>query len=244
MTVLLTGETGTGKTHLARLLHHSCRRQGQRLVEVSCGTFSARELASELFGHVRGAFPGAHRDHTGKLGSAGQGTILLDQVDALTQEQQAQLLRVLETGEYEPVGGTETRHCQARVIASCKVNLEEAVMRREFRQDLYFRLRVLELPLPPLRQRAEDIGPLVCGMLAHFGKGCSKETLTVSGAALASLQAYPWPGNIRQLRHVVGQAVAASSATEILKEHLPHPVRDWPSLPPEGESSPAAASRP
>src|SRR5262245_35303004 len=138
LTVLLTGETGTGKTHLAHLIHTHSLRKNHRLVVVSCGALSSRELASELIGHVRGAFPGADRDQAGKFGTAGQGTILLDEVDALGLEQQAQLLRVLETGEFEPVRSTQTRQCQARILASSKLDLERAVARGKFRPDLYY----------------------------------------------------------------------------------------------------------
>jgi two-component system response regulator HydG len=226
LTVLLTGETGTGKTHLAHLIHTHSRRKDHRLLVVSCGALSARELASELFGHARGAFPGADRDQPGKFRTAGQGTILLDEVDALGLEQQAQLLRVLETGEFEPVGSTQTRHCQARVLASSKLDLERAVARGKFRPDLYYRLRVLPLPLPPLRERPEDIGPLTRSLVAHFGKELGKGLRSLDPAALEDLKAFPWPGNIRQLRNIVQQGVLASTGSRLLRQHLPLPIRE------------------
>jgi DNA-binding NtrC family response regulator len=240
MTTLLTGETGTGKTRLARVIHDHSRRKDQRLLVVSCGALSPRKLASELFGHVRGAFPGADRDQPGKMGAAGQGTILLDEVDALALEQQTQLLRILETGEYEPVGATQTRQCQARVIASSKRDLEEAVLRGQFRQDLYYRLRVLTLHLPPLRERPEDIDPLVRSMMGQFGKELGKGLTSLSMTTLTALQTFPWPGNIRQLRHVVQQAMLACTGPELLTQHLPLPVREWAASTREPVTRPAA----
>jgi DNA-binding NtrC family response regulator len=226
MTVLITGETGTGKTHLAGVIHDHSRRKDQRLLTISCRTLSPQKRASELFGHVRGAFPGADQDQPGRLGAAGQGTVLLEDVDALALEQQAQLLHTLETGEYLPVGGTQPRLCRARVIASSKLDLEEAMRGGRFRQDLYYRLRVVALPLPPLRERPEDIGPLVYSMLGHFARELKKEAMSLSLAALTVLQAFPWPGNIRQLRNVIQRAVRAGNGPELLKQYLPLAFRE------------------
>jgi DNA-binding NtrC family response regulator len=225
LTVLLTGETGTGKTHLARLIHTHSRRQDHSLLVVSCGALSPRELASELFGHVRSAFPGADRDQPAKLATVGQGTLLLEEVDALGLEQQAQLLRVLETGEFEPIGSTLTRQCQARLMASSKLDLEKAVAQGRFRPDLYYRLRVLPLHLPPLRARPEDISPLTRSLVAHFGKELGKGPLSLDPAALTTLKAFPWPGNLRQLRNVVHQGVLACTGPELLKQDLPLPIQ-------------------
>jgi DNA-binding NtrC family response regulator len=223
LTLLFTGETGTGKTHLARLIHEHSRRRDHRLLVIPCGALSPRLTESELFGHVRGAFTGADRDQPGKLGSAGQGTILLDEVDALGLEQQAKLLRVLETGEYEPVGSTQTRQCLARVIAASNIDLGGAVARGGFREDLYYRLTVLTVHLPPLRERPEDIGPLARGMVAEFGPRFGKGKVTLSAGALAALEAFPWPGNIRQLQNVVQRAVLNCAGPELLRQHLPLP---------------------
>ena len=227
VTVLLTGETGTGKTHLARLIHsHSPRRQ-HRLLVVPCGALSASLIESELFGYARGAFTGADRLKVGKFEAAGEGTILLDEIDALGLEQQAKLLRVIETGEYEPVGSNETKHCQARIIVASNWDLEDAVNRGKFRQDLYYRLNVMSFHLPPLRERVQDIAPLVRGMAAKFNTKFRKELFDISPRAMDALEAFPWPGNIRQLENFIQQAVLVSSGPELLFDHLPQQVREY-----------------
>ena len=152
VTVLLTGETGTGKTHLAHLMHDCSPRKAQPFVVVPCGAQTANLIESAFFGHVRGAFTGADRDKVGKFEAAGNGTILLDEIDSLGLEQQTSLLRVIETGEFEPVGSNETRHCTARIIVASNWDLEEAVRQGKFRQDLYYRLNVMSFHLPPLRE--------------------------------------------------------------------------------------------
>jgi transcriptional regulator with PAS, ATPase and Fis domain len=168
--LLLTGETGTGKTYLARLVHEQSARKDQRFLVVPCGAMAAGLVESEFFGHTRGAFTGADHPQIGKFAAAGTGTLLLDEVDTLRLEQQAKLLRVIETGEYEPLGSNETQLSRARIIVASNCNLEEAVERGTFRQDLYYRVSVLSLHLPPLRERLQDIGPLVRGMMARFNQ--------------------------------------------------------------------------
>jgi DNA-binding NtrC family response regulator len=221
VTVLIEGETGTGKTFLAKLIHDCSARKGERFLVVACGTLSGNLIASEFFGHVKGSFTGADTAKVGKFAAAGEGTILLDEIDTLGLEHQANLLRVIETGEFEPVGGNETQICRARIIAATNWNLADAVERGTFRRDLYYRLHVIRFHLPPLRHRPEDIGPLARGMVARYGTKYGKKLFGVSSDALRALESYPWPGNIRQLENAVQQAVLSSSGPELKSHHLP-----------------------
>jgi DNA-binding NtrC family response regulator len=226
LTVLLTGETGTGKTYHARLIHEQSQRREHRLVIVPCGGLAPRLLAGELFGHVRGAIPVAYRDEPGKLAFAGPGTVLLDEVDALGPEEQVKLLHVLQTGEYQPVGGSATRCCQARILASSNRDLKAAVIEGRFREDLYCRLSEVVLHLPPLRDRPEDVAPLARSILASFCHWLGKDPLALSPEARAALEEFPWPGNVRQLHNVIRQAVLASPGPALLRRHLPLPFRE------------------
>jgi two-component system response regulator HydG len=227
VTVLLTGETGTGKTYLARLMHDCSTRKSHPFLVVPCGAQPANLIESAFFGHVKGAFTGADRSKEGKFAAAGDGTLLLDEIDTLGLEQQAGLLRVIETGEYEPVGSNETKHCTARIIVASNWDLQEAADKGRFRQDLYYRLNVMSFHLPPLRERVEDIEPLVRGMAARFNTKFRKELFDISQPALAAMQTFHWPGNIRQLENAVQQAVLVSSGPELRLEHLPQPVREY-----------------
>jgi two-component system response regulator HydG len=220
VTVLIEGETGTGKTFLAKLVHDCSARRPNRFLVVSCGTLSGNLIASEFFGHAKGAFTSADAPKVGKFAAAGEGTILLDEIDTLGLEHQANLLRVIETGEFEPVGSNETQICKARIIAATNWNLADAVERGSFRRDLYYRLHVISFHLPPLRHRPEDIGPLVRGMVARYGTKYGKRIYGVCPEALRILEAFPWPGNIRQLENVVQQAVLTSTGNELKLHHL------------------------
>jgi transcriptional regulator with PAS, ATPase and Fis domain len=222
----LNGETGTGKTFLARLLHDHSPRKQHRFLAVPCGAIAANLVESEFFGHVKGAFTGADRAKVGKFAAVGDGTLLLDEIDTLGLEQQTTLLRVIESGEFEPVGGIETHKSTARLIVASNLNLEEAVERGKFRMDLYFRLNVMSFHLPPLRERVQDIAPLARGMAARFNRKFHKQLFDISPEALAALESFPWPGNIRQLENVLQQAVLVSSGPEMLLHHLPQPVQD------------------
>ena len=226
VTVLLTGETGTGKTHLARLLHDCSPRARQPFLVVPCGAIPSNLVESAFFGHVKGAFTGATERKVGKFEAAGAGTILLDEIDTLPLEQQAGLLRVIESGEYEAVGSNETKRCKARIVVASNWDLDEAVRQNRFRQDLYYRLDVMSFHLPPLRERVQDIAPLARGMAARFNTRFKKELFDIHRRTLDALESHPWPGNIRQLENVVQQAVLMSSGGELLFAHLPQPVRE------------------
>jgi DNA-binding NtrC family response regulator len=226
VTVLLTGETGTGKTHLAHLLHEFSPRKGKPFLTVPCGALTANLVESTFFGHVKGAFTGATDNKMGKFEAAGTGTLLLDEIDTLGLEQQASLLRVIETGEFEPVGSNETRRCTARVVVASNWDLETAVRQGRFREDLYYRLNVMSFHLPPLRERIQDVAPLVRGIVARFNTRHRKDLFEIGPEALDVLEAYPWPGNIRQLDNVLQQSVLLSSGPLLLPEHLPPSVRD------------------
>jgi DNA-binding NtrC family response regulator len=244
VTVLLTGETGTGKTHLARLLHDCSPRAKEPFLAVPCGALTPSLVESAFFGHVKGAFTGATDRKVGKFEAAGRGTLLLDEIDTLPLEQQASLLRVIETGEFEPVGSNETRLCQARIVVASNWDLEQAVEQGRFRQDLYYRLNVMSFHLPALRERVQDIAPLVRAMTARFNTRFRKELFDVQRQALDALEEHPWPGNIRQLENAVQQAVLVSSGAELLYEHLPAQVRERAPTPVATVSGPARPANP
>jgi DNA-binding NtrC family response regulator len=228
VTVLLTGETGTGKTYLARLIHEWSPRRDQGLLVIPCGALAATLVESELFGHVKGAFTGADLNKVGKFEAVGEGTLLLDEVDALGFDQQAKLLGVIETGKFEPVGSHRTQTCRARVIAASNLDLEWAVEAGQFRRDLYYRLNVLSLHLPPLRERPQDVAMLARRMTARYSTKFGKELYDVHPQTLALLKAFPWPGNIRQLENVIQHAVLVSSGPQLLPEHLPQVLKKDP----------------
>lgn len=219
--VLLTGETGTGKTMLARLIHEHSARRRHRFMVVPCGAIAPGLLEAEFFGHARGAFTGAAQAREGRFAAVGAGTLLLDEIDTLPLDRQTSLLRVVETGEFEPVGSDQTQRCRARIIAASNWQLEECIEKGAFRRDLYYRLNPLTLHLPPLRERVEDIAPLACHFAARFSVKYCKPAPVLHPRTLEVLRAFPWPGNIRQLENVIHQTIVTCEGSEILPEHLP-----------------------
>jgi DNA-binding NtrC family response regulator len=224
-TLVLTGETGTGKTRLARLIHELSPRNAAPFLAVHCGALSASLIESELFGHVQGAFTGADRERIGKFAAAGSGTLLLDDIDALPLELQAKLLRVVEERVFEPVGAN--RHCKlaARVIAATNRNLEEEVAGGRFRSDLYYRLNVVAFYLPPLRERHSAIPALAEHFLQRFVAANGSKVQGFAPITVEILQSHDWPGNIRELRNVLERAVALCAGEEIQPEDLPEMLR-------------------
>ena len=222
-TVLLTGDSGTGKEVVARAIHtHSPRRDGP-LVAVNCGALPGELLESELFGHVRGAFTGAVRDRAGRFEAAGGGTLFLDEVADLPLQLQVKLLRVLQERTFERVGETRTRKTDARIIAATNVDLRRAVQDGRFREDLYYRLRVVPIEIPPLRARREDIEPLATFLLARVGARQGR-ALRFSPDVRRLLLEHDWPGNVRELENVLEFAVAVCKGQTIVPEDLPSEV--------------------
>jgi transcriptional regulator with PAS, ATPase and Fis domain len=220
--VLLTGESGVGKELFAREIHERSRRRDRPLVTLNCAGLTETLLESELFGHAKGSFTGAYRDKPGKLELADGGTLFLDEVGEMSLRMQALLLRFLENGEVQRVGGSERlRQVDARIVAATNRNLGERVASGEFREDLLYRLRVIHIHVPPLRERRPDILPLVEFFAAQ--RSCP---VRFTDEAIEVLRRYRWPGNVRELQNVVEQAVWQSGAAEIAPEHLPAMVRN------------------
>ena len=217
-TVLIYGETGTGKELIARAIHDCSNRKNRPLVKLNCSAISAGLVESELFGHMRGAFTGALERHIGRFELADGGTLFLDEVSELPLETQVKLLRVLQEGEFEPVGSNKTIHVNVRIIAATNRNLEECVAAGRFRSDLYYRLNVFPLELPPLRNRRSDIPQLVSFFLQKFANKFGRKIDAVQKETMDLLMDYPWPGNIRELQNIIERAVVLTAGSVLSVE--------------------------
>jgi NtrC-family two-component system response regulator AlgB len=223
--VLLRGESGTGKGVLARTLHAVSPRRARPFVVINCPTLTDELLASELFGHARGAFTGAVRDQPGRVEAAEGGTVFLDEIGEISPALQAKLLRFLQEKAFERVGETRTRTADVRIVAATNRDLEAEVKSGRFREDLLYRLNVVEVTVPPLRERPEDILPLAHRFLAFFGQAARQPVAELAPAAERALAAYPWPGNVRELRNVIERATILSPARVLDLESLPERLR-------------------
>ena len=240
-TVLITGETGTGKEVIARAIHEHSPRRHAAFVAVNCGALPAELLDSELFGHARGAFTGAVRDRLGRFELASEGTLFLDEIADVAPHLQVKLLRVLQEHTFERVGENQTRTTNARIIAATNQDLRQAMTEGRFRDDLYYRLRVVPIEIPPLRSRREDIQPLANHLLARFSQqhGLFKR---LSPQAMRVFLDHSWPGNVRELANAIEYAVAVSKSETVLPEDLPAAILEGTSVQaPSPASAPAAA---
>ncbi|OZA14439.1 MAG: two-component system response regulator GlrR [Hydrogenophilales bacterium 17-62-8] len=226
--LLIQGESGTGKELLARAIHRASPRRAKPFVAINCGAIPAELLESELFGHMKGAFTGAARDHPGLFLSAQGGTVFLDEIGDMPAPLQVKLLRVLQEGEVRPVGATETRAVDVRILSATHRNLEEAIVSGEFREDLYYRLNVVNLLLPPLRERREDIPLLARHFLTELTEKYRRRIHGFAPEALEMLVAADWPGNIRQLRNVLEQCCALCTTSTIPASLVARALRDKP----------------
>lgn len=227
--VLISGETGTGKELAARAIHYNGPAKKGPFIVMNCSAFAEGTLESELFGHVKGAFTDAHRDHKGRFELADQGTLFLDEVGDIPLSIQVKLLRVLEEKRFERVGGQQTLHSDFRLIAATNKDLKDLVRKGLFREDLFYRLNVINFAMPPLREHPEDIPLLIKHFLKHYTRVNKKDIQTLSLEAMRLMQSYSWPGNVRQLENAIESAVAMCEGNMIKIVDLPLELSDLPS---------------
>ena len=228
-TVLVLGESGTGKELVAQLIHQNSHRAHNPFVVVDCGAMPSSLIESALFGHVKGAYTDAHTARTGKFQQADSGTIFLDEIGELPVEVQMKLLRVLQEREVEPMGGTETHPVDVRIIAATNRQLETAIAQKAFREDLYYRLNVIPISLPPLRERKEDIPELIDLFTHRFVEEYQLPEIRISTEVIKLLTAYEWPGNVRELENAIKRALVMCAGQMLLPEHF-DPILNQPSL--------------
>ena len=225
-TVLITGESGTGKELVARAVHQNSLRAAKPFIAINCAALTETLLESELFGHEKGAFTGALAQKRGKLEAAAGGTVFLDEIGEMPVQLQSKLLRVLQQHEVERVGGLHAVHLDFRLVAATNRNIEEAIRQGRFRQDLYYRLNVIALRTPALRERPEDIMPLAKHFAARYAAKCGRQIAGISPQAAALLRGFDWPGNVRELENAIERAVVLGSGDTILPEDLPDALHE------------------
>ena len=234
ISVLITGESGSGKEAMPKIIHHSSNRKHSKYIAVNCGAIPEGTIDSELFGHEKGAFTGANESRKGYFEVANGGTIFLDEVGELPLNTQVRLLRVLESGEFMKVGSSETQRIDVRVVAATNVDLQKAIQKGKFREDLYYRLNTVHIPIPPLRERAEDIHLLFRKFASDFADKYSIPTIRLDESAIELITTDPWPGNIRQLKNITEQISAIeqnrSLSAQKINQYLPEIVSNVPML--------------
>jgi len=225
-TVLITGASGTGKELIARALHYNSSRSDKPLVVINCGAVPEALLESELFGHEKGAFTGAHKSRVGRFEMANCGTIFLDEIGEMSPSLQVKLLRVLQEQKFERVGGTKTIHVDLRIVAATNKNLTAAINKEKFREDLYYRLNVIPIKVPGLKQRKSDIPLLIDHFLKKFQKGKKKKITKFSPEVMDAMYAYDWPGNVRELENVVKRFTILCENSVVIFDDLPDSIRE------------------
>ncbi len=225
VTVLITGESGTGKEMVANTIYRLGPRRQKSFIKLNCAAIPSELLESQMFGHERGAFTGAVARQEGCFERANHGVLFLDEIGDMSLVTQTKLLRVLQEKEFERIGGKDTIKVDVRLIAATNKDLQEEIRKNRFREDLYYRLNVVEIRIPPLRERLEDLTLLVEAFLATFVKKYNKEDMTVSEEGMKILHGYPWPGNVRELRNVIERAVVLSRGVTIEPADFPDKVR-------------------